>query len=70
MNAGMIMKMNRAATINMSNDALGQKVETMPTMPASNHSLNGVLNEHDEGATYQVNYETSRACKIIEKVIL
>jgi hypothetical protein len=59
MSTGMIMKMNRAATINMSNDALGQKVETMPTMPASNHSLNGVLNEHDEGAIYQVNYETS-----------
>jgi hypothetical protein len=58
MSTGMIMKMNRAVTINMSNDALGQKIDTMPTMPASNHSLNGVLNEHDE-AKYQVNYETS-----------
>lgn len=59
MSTGMIMKMNRAATINMSNDALGQKVDTMPIMSASNHSLNTEWNQPDEGGIYQVNYKTS-----------
>jgi hypothetical protein len=59
MSMGIIMKMNRPPSMNMTHGTSEKSFDKMASMSAINQSSNNVLNLTDNPVTNQVNYESS-----------